>query len=521
MNDRKDPLFAVWLTFSALTGLNVVIFGTFIIRASEMLKVQYVPDDAFYYLQLAKNFSSLGQWTFDSGISVTSGFHLLLAYLLSGLYGLLQPETTQFVNVGLGVSLLFTIITFIVLWRWAFSLKNVYFFLFLALILTSRNVVYNSVSGTEWSLVVLLAVLYGLFFFSRTDYRFRHFAALFLIGFLGSLARSDFGLFPFSLLAAVGLFQLLRRKLMPLAFPFIGLLGSVMGVLFTLLHNFIFTDQFLQSSARMKAYWAGFQTSGYYVTLFHAVFLIGGVGLFILLFLFLSAVLLKPNKRSGRSQEFKLTEKATMMLVASSLSLVGYTIVYAHNSDVQPWYTANLIMPLLFIIAVLSDRFKHDSHHQYVIWGCSIVGIASILFSTVSLYLLRSEHTPWPHQQIMLQVGQYLQQQPLDGRVGAWNAGIIGYFQGGQVVNLDGLVNNDIYDYAISNTLPSYLDEKRICYIVDFENMLTDQAYRLRGGYDQPEWFSDSFEAIKVFDDGRFYWHHLTLYKVTSANCLP
>jgi hypothetical protein len=53
MNDRKDPLFAVWLTFSALTGLNVVIFGTSIIRASEKLKVQYVPDDAFYYLRLA------------------------------------------------------------------------------------------------------------------------------------------------------------------------------------------------------------------------------------------------------------------------------------------------------------------------------------------------------------------------------------------------------------------------------------------------------------------------------------
>jgi hypothetical protein len=71
MNNREDPFFAVWLTFAALTGLNVVIFGTAIIRASDMLKVQNVPDDAFYYLLLAKNFSSLGQWTFDSGISVT------------------------------------------------------------------------------------------------------------------------------------------------------------------------------------------------------------------------------------------------------------------------------------------------------------------------------------------------------------------------------------------------------------------------------------------------------------------
>ena len=520
MNNREDPFFVVWLTFSGLTSLNLVIFGTLIIRATEMLKVLYMPDDAFYYLLLAKNYSSLGQWTFDSGLSVTSGFHLLLAYLLSGLYGLLQPDTTQFVNVGLGLSLLFTIITFIVLWRWALSLKNVYFFIFLALILTSRNVVYNSVSGTEWSLVVLLAVLYGLFFFSRTEYKFKHFATLFFIGFSGSLARSDFGLFPFSLLASVGLFHLFRRNKMPLAFPFTGLLGSVMGVMFTFLHNFILTNQFLQSSARMKAHWAEFQAPNYFIVLFQAVFLIGVAGLLILLFLFFSAVLLKQNRERIRSQNFKLAEKARLMLAASGLSLIGYTIVYAHNGEVQAWYTANLIMPLLLGIAVLSDYFKQAIGDQYLIWGCLIIAMISILFSTISRYPL-VEDAPWLHQQFMLQAGQYLQQQPPDGRVGAWNAGIIGYYQGGWIVNLDGLVNNDIYDYAVRNRVPDYLDEQRICYIVDFENMLTDESYRRRGGYDQPQWIADNLEAIEVFDDGRFEWRYLTLYRITSANCRP
>jgi hypothetical protein len=499
--------------------MNIVVFGILIIQATEMLKVQYVPDDAFYYLQLAKNFSSLGQWTFDSGISVTSGFHLLLAYLLSGLYGLLQPNFAQFVNVGLGLSLLFTIITFIVLWRWAWSLKNTYFFLFLALLLTSRNFVYNSVSGTEWSLVVLLSVGYGLFFFSRKEYRLRHLAALFLIGFLGSLARSDFGLFPFALLVTVWLYELLRHQIMPVAFPLMGLLGSVTGVGFTFLHNFIFTNQFLQSSARMKAYWAEFQTPNYFATPFLAGFLIGGVGLFILFFLVLSAVLLK--RKAVRSQKFQLTERAMVMLVASSLSLVGYTIVYAHNGEIQAWYTADLIMPLLLILAVLTDYFKHEIRHPSVVWGCSIVGIVSIVWSFASLYPLKTENARWPHQQIMLQAGQYLQQQPVDGRIGAWNAGIIGYFQGGQVVNLDGLVNNEIYDYAVSNRVPDYLDEQQICYVVDFENMLTEESFRRRGGYDQSQWIADNLEAIIVFDDGRFDWRYLTLYQVHSPNCTP
>jgi len=43
-----------------------------------------VPDDAFYYLKLAHNRAELGWWTFD-GVSPTSGFHLLHAYLLAGM----------------------------------------------------------------------------------------------------------------------------------------------------------------------------------------------------------------------------------------------------------------------------------------------------------------------------------------------------------------------------------------------------------------------------------------------------
>jgi len=293
-----------------------------------------------------------------------------------------------------------------------------------------------------------------------------------------------------------------------------------MGVLFTLLHNFIFTDQFLQSSARMKAYWAGFQTPNYFATPFLAAFLIGAAGLLILLFLFLSAVLLKRNRESIRSQKFKLAEKGRLMLVASGLCLIGYTIVYAHNGEIQAWYTANLIMPLLLIMAVVSDYFKHAIGDLYVMWGCSVIVLVSILFSTASIYPL-AEDPRWPHQQVMLQAGQYLQQQPPDGRVGAWNAGIVGYFQGGQVVNLDGLVNNDIYDYAVSNRVPDYLDEQRICFIVDFENMLTEESFRQRGGYDRPQWIADSLEAIEVFDDGRFEWRYLTLYRITSANCRP
>lgn len=122
-------------------------------------------------------------------------------------------------------------------------------------------------------------------------------------------------------------------------------------------------------------------------------------------------------------------------------------------------------------------------------------------------------NAPWPHQQTMLETGKYLSQQELDGMVGSWNAGIIGYYQGGTVINLDGLVNNDIYEYAIRNDLPAYLSREGINYIVDFENTLLEEQRRLRGGYNDPH-FLKSLRPIKVFDSDEHFWKNMTLYRI-------
>ena len=48
----------------------------------------------------------------------------------------------------------------------------------------------------------------------------------------------------------------------------------------------------------------------------------------------------------------------------------------------------------------------------------------------------------------MLAAGNTAEAEPA-GLVGSWNAGIIGYYQGGDVINLDGLVNNEVYPYMV------------------------------------------------------------------------
>jgi len=53
-------------------------------------------------------------------------------------------------------------------------------------------------------------------------------------------------------------------------------------------------------------------------------------------------------------------------------------------------------------------------------------------------------------------------------RLGSWNAGLFGYFYArGEVVNLDGLVNNAAYDAILGRSLGAYAARRRIDSLLD------------------------------------------------------
>lgn len=166
MHKIRAVSFSFWTTVIVIVTLNIIVISMMIMTSSDDLQVQYIPDDAYYYLTLSRNFSSLGFWTFDSGVSVTSGFHLLFAYLLAITFSLLNPNTNSFVIYGLILSLLFTLASITVVWIWSFKHKNIIFLMLFALVISSRNFVHSAVSITEWSLTLLIAPLVlGLVFY--------------------------------------------------------------------------------------------------------------------------------------------------------------------------------------------------------------------------------------------------------------------------------------------------------------------------------------------------------------------
>ena len=97
---RRGCLFAI-LGLALFCPLYVSL--TMLLMPAE-LRVQYVPDDAFYYLGLSRNFFRLHFWTFDSGISRTSGFHPLHAYVLVSLFWIVRPSAEQFVQAAMILS---------------------------------------------------------------------------------------------------------------------------------------------------------------------------------------------------------------------------------------------------------------------------------------------------------------------------------------------------------------------------------------------------------------------------------
>src|SRR6516162_10451179 len=87
---------AMLFTLTAVVLLAHLARIVWLVTLSEDEIIKFVPDDAFYYVNLAKHFVSTGTWTFD-GSAVATGFHLAWAYLLALIF-VLWPSIT-FINL--------------------------------------------------------------------------------------------------------------------------------------------------------------------------------------------------------------------------------------------------------------------------------------------------------------------------------------------------------------------------------------------------------------------------------------
>lgn len=170
-----------------------------------------------------------------------------------------------------------------------------------------------------------------------------------------------------------------------------------------------------------------------------------------------------------------------------------------HYADYCSWHRSSAFILCLLLLTSPLALFEEDAsadRHKYFVW----VRLGLVLAVGVFCVHRYQGTLSFPYERHIWHIRHYAarwidRNLPKDVRLGAWNAGEVGYFSNRQVINLDGLVND--VDYARSiviggGSLVSYLASNRVEYLVDYlDGIPVKNDLRV-----------EELRAVKIFDRG-------------------
>jgi hypothetical protein len=164
-------------------------------------------------------------------------------------------------------------------------------------------------------------------------------------------------------------------------------------------------------------------------------------------------------------------EQAVVLFRWSALAAVAYPALYGRiGTAAQCWYSAHFFFALFFVVAAVADAAAPRARAILVAVGA--------LFAAVAAWDAR--RPPWNAAGAIAEA-RSLADNPAILVAAGWNAGTTGFLGGEKLVNIDGLVNDDVYPYVVSDRLHCYLVHERIPYVVDDEAWLTPLSARYLG----------------------------------------
>ncbi len=470
------------VSVSCVIAALAIIHYVWLIFVPHKALVCFIADDAFYELQIARHFLSSGKWSFDGGYSTTTGFHLLNVYLMSLFPGLLAHPWLAikfWMAVGLALSILsvFIITNFVYEKFGAFALVPAF------LVLTAPSFTLQSTGLLEYPYVILMAALYVSAMFLRRGEHRSMLLGIFLLGFVGSVARSDFGGLPLAIFLTCSIAFFLNRHSEYLLKSSCGLAGASVGLAVVFLHTFLFSRHFLSGSAMIKALWGsrlGYSPLRPIWTLILTLTSSLRTLIFILVFSVLAVTLRLCVLALGRSSDTNIEPEreelggndSKLLAGTGVCAIVLYMLVYGAEPPLQLWYTASFAIPVLLVLGPAAQAASRATRAY-------VLGVVALL---AGVNILGTYDPTWNHQRYMLEMAEYLREHPPAGRMGGWNVGIVGFFNDGKIVDLDGLMNDQIYPYVREGKVEQYIDRAKIKYIVDFPTQIEDpELSELRG----------------------------------------
>ena len=428
---------------AAALALSALLIGTAIF-ATRPRVVSIVSDDCFYYLQVAKNIVLMGTSTFD-GVTRTSGYHPLFAALLAALYAVLRPGPDLYVHLMLMLNVVLHLMTGVVLFFAGRRLRdNTTGAIAALLYLANPYAALWTLSGMEASVSGLAL---ALFFFTLVPPVgcAPHILSAALVGAVAVLARTDnlivAMLGALFLLAQRGLS--LRRRLFG-AVAVAGFAAAAMGLWMLYCHNA--TGDWAQGSARIKMLIREYKTLDmspiqaalYTFDVFQTFVVKSFVKTPALKYMIAVALF------AGAGRLFKALDRERLFL--AFLAVIPLLLALAYGiklTRTATWYYAPAVVALTLVSACLARvLLDHPSRRTSAV----ALGIALLIAGEGAGYfgvkLARGRNA---YQRDMLELAEWMQGHlPAGSVVGAWDSGIYSFYSGCRVINLDGLMNNDI-----------------------------------------------------------------------------
>jgi hypothetical protein len=172
---------------------------------------------------------------------------------------------------------------------------------------------------------------------------------------------------------------------------------------------------------------------------------------------------LDPKRR--RAAEF-----IGLLWLVSSVHVTLVVATIGHFAHVTQHYYAWLWMTDCFWIAVMVQGLLSRLSPRRQRWAISaffVVFVGVHAWDGVGRFLV--QESPDLHNRRLPVMAWIREHLPPDARIGAWNAGQLGYFCDRTVVNLDGLANDRQFLQHLRSGAPirSYLAAERIDYLID------------------------------------------------------
>jgi len=424
-------------------------------------KLSFVPDDAFYYMKLGSEFAGTRRWSFDGGRTTTTGFHLFFGYESALVEALVGSRTPRAIDLRLvlhailgAASTAAAIVVLARLGRRVFPRGAPAAILAVA---CGGGAFLLPLQAMEWPYAVLAGAL------AVNAVGGRRVGWMVAAMVFGCACRADFAIFGACLALALWSVDWPLRGGWTRPRVFACLAGTALGVAVTSAHDWAVDGHLVQSSARMKAYWGS--VSGYDLAYglepvsyaFSPAFLFTHVldwGPRTLFALALGAAACAWVLR-GRLRA--TTPEAQVLSRFAPLAIAAYAIAYGWlGAAAMCWYSASFFAAAFTGVATLADAAPEGPRR-------AAVAVASVL----AVLAAWNARLPTWNAGGFLAATDALRADASIRVAASWNAGTLGFLGGDKVVNVDGLVNDDVYPYVVRGRLHCYLVHERIPFVVD------------------------------------------------------